>query len=524
MGGYIRVGLVLLVCWGLLRLYSAYRVQAAPVMQGVLIGERDYHDVQSGAELAARLRAQAETPVVVTFRDQRVVLTPEEVGFKIDVDRILEDAAAYLEGPFFLRSALRRLLGLPPEIRHVPIYYSIDRARATAWLQALDAEVRTPPHDYHLLPVDRDWLAAELGAETQLHEIGFLHLPYPDWTWRAGEPGYRIDVAASLETMADAFIEPGERNWKLAVVEEPGPAPALAQLERALDDFTSQFMGFASFYLQDLTTGEVASFDSQVAFSGMSTLKLLIVMAILRDLEGIVSNPDLGQWIDLALGQSNNSAANLLLEALGDGSVREGVRIFTQFAQRLGLENTYMLTGYDDIEVMTPLVTPANAQQEWNTRPEPNLQSTAGDMGRTLAGIYECTQGRGMFIETFPGEILPEECDAILFYLSHNDFSEMLWRGLPPTDSPIILHKHGFTDEHHADVALIWGPAGPYVVSLFLFRPVWLDWPVSNSTMYNVSRISWRFFEEVAARTERGTTAPPALSPPIGYVPQPGAQ
>ena len=84
-----------------------------------------------------------------------------------------------------------------------------------------------------------------------------------------------------------------------------------------------------------------------------------------------------------------------------------------------------------------------------------------------------------------------------------------------------MWHKHGFTEEQHANVALVWGPTGPYVLSLFLYKPGWLDWDVSNSTMYNVSRITWRLQEEVAAAENRTFQSSMELPTPQGYVQQP---
>lgn len=520
MRSYLKFVVVLVLCLGLIRFYNVYKVQASPVLPGVMIGTQDFRQVETTRELTQRLRTQMEQPILVSFNRQREILAPETVGFQLDMDRILAETATYLEGDAFLRATLRRLLGLPEEQHHVPIYYNVDREKTVAWLQDLNQQYRTDPQPYQLLPVAQDWLAAQGGPE--LPELGFMAQPYPDWTWQAGAPGVSVNVEASVSSMPLAFMHPGNRTWHLETVEARETTPALSLLAAALDDFTANFPGFASFYLQDLTTGEAVEFDSHVAFSGMSTLKLVIVMAVMRDIDGIVADPDLGQWIDLALGDSNNAAANILLYALGDGDTRRGAAVVTEFARQLGLENTYMQSGYDDKIQLPPLPTSANTQTEWDTAPDPNLQTTAADMGRTLAAIYECTLGRGLFIEIFPGEIQPEECAAILFYLTHNEFQEMLWGGLPAPAQRDVVHKHGFTNQDHSDVALIWGPAGPYVLSLYLYRPVWMDWQTSNSTMYNVSRIAWRFYEQIAASTDRTFVPSPDFMPPAGYVPQPG--
>ncbi len=522
MKGFLKIVAVLTLCFGLLRFYSVYKAQAAPILPGVMIGDLDFRAAGSTAEISQALRDRFEQPVLVTFNQAREVLSAEEVGLRVDVDRILAEADAYLEGNFFLRSSLRDLLGLPATQQVVPLYFWFDRARAQARLEQFNAELQSPPQNYYLRPLDQGWVLEQMGEDLDPAELGFMYHPYPDWTWQPGAPGRQVDVERSLEGIAAAFMDTDDREWPLVVQEVPGPGPELKLLAKTLDTYTSDFLGFASFYLQDLTTDEVVEFDSDVAFSGMSNLKLLIVMAVMRDIDGIASDTDLGQWIDLALGDSNNAAANLLLLALGDGDVLRGAAEVTDFGRQLGLQNTFILTGYDDPSPVNPPVTLANSQ-EWDTRPDSHLQTTAADMGRVLAGIHECTQGHGILVETFPGEITSTECQAILFYLTHNDFQEMIWGGLPEPAERTVLHKHGFSFEQHGNVALVWGPAGPYVLSFFLYRPEWLDWAISNGTMYNVSRITWRYFEEVAKRTDRTPSPPPEFTPPDGYVPQPNS-
>ncbi len=122
-------------------------------------------------------------------------------------------------------------------------------------------------------------------------------------------------------------------------------------LGRAIDDYLSSFPGFAAVYVRDIGTGEEAHVDDEVAFSGMSTLKIGIVSAVMQQIDGITpdnqASREIGQWIDFALGESNNFAANLLLKQLGDGDIATGARRFTDFMRQLGFESTYMQSGYD---------------------------------------------------------------------------------------------------------------------------------------------------------------------------------
>ncbi|MXZ41509.1 MAG: serine hydrolase, partial [Caldilineaceae bacterium SB0666_bin_21] len=356
----------LVVCLALVRLYSWYKMDAAPIPPGVLIGYEDYSDAASEAEVVDLIRARVGDRILVLFNGERLILEAEEIGLQIDTQRILQETAQYLEGDVFVRLVLRQVLGLPPEIHHVPVYYAIDFERARVWLHAINERYRTKSQPYRLLPVDRDWLAGQGDGDGSSPSVDLAFMPYayPDWTWKEGPRGMQVDVETSLTTLAEAFLGPGDRVWTLATVEDPPLAPELGSLAEVLDNFTASFHGFASFWMQDLTTGEVVEVDSQVAFSGMSTLKLLVVMAVMEAIDGIASAPDLGQWIDLGLVDSNNSAANLLMQYLGDGSVVAGAAVVTDFARSLGLENSFFLTGYDDPARVVPLVTPAN-QSVW---------------------------------------------------------------------------------------------------------------------------------------------------------------
>jgi hypothetical protein len=138
-------------------------------------------------------------------------------------------------------------------------------------------------------------------------------------------------------------------------------------------------------------------------------------------------------------------------------------------------------------------------------------------MGDILAAVYECSQGRGLLLEVFPDRLTPEECLSVLYYMSHGEFQELIWAGLPRPNEAWIVHKHGFAFESHSDVALVWGPTGPYVLSIFVYREGWMDWGSSNTAMKTVSRIVWNYFE--FQRTQMGAESPAyfVLKPPPGY-------
>jgi hypothetical protein len=543
---------VLVAVLAIFPLYSRLKVEAAPVPPGVRLGGLALSDMKDTAEIRTHLQAAYAAPIEVRFGDRKLALRPEDVNFYLDTDQMLAEAATYLDGAPFVDIAVRSALGLQQRTRNVPARYMLDTASLRSWLEAVAAEHNSEPQRARAIAPPEaeedaadptDAFANDDDGDGQTDDVIVLsddevaaasasieEAPMADYQWVTGAPGYTLDVEASIAEVVAALSSTGDRVANLVLTETSPPVPTMADLERILDNQTMGFPGFAAVYVHDLLRDDEASVDADVSFSGMSTLKIGIAAAVMRKLPNGIQADDpvgyeVGQWLDYALGESNNYAANLLLRYIGDGNTQNGTRVFTDFMRAIGMESTYMQSGYDVESQLPEIPTPGNQQTEWDADPDTNLQSTPREMGRILSAIFECSENRGLLIETFPGEITPEECAQILFYMTHDQFREMVWGGLPDKDNRWILHKHGFAFESHSDVALVWGPNGPYVISIFLFRQGWMDWATSNSTMKKVSRITWNFFEfqrqqEEAANPNAEPPPPaPALEPPPGYVP-----
>ena len=519
---FITFVLFLLIILAIFPVYTRFKVSAEPVAPGVHLGGLDMSDVKDPDEIRAHLDRIYSEPIALHFADQRLVLEPSEVDFYVDVDQMIAEAGQYLEGPDFLDIALRHAVGADQQRRDVPLRYMLDADKLRARLEAVAAQRNHPPAPARLLPPSDGWADGLVSDDVDL-PASYVGATTRDWQWRPGGPGYELDIDASMATVISALARSEDREAELALIETPPAAPVMDDLAKALDTYFADFPGFAAVYVNDIRNRDEAHVDDEVAFSGMSTLKIGIVSAIMEQIDGITpENPtsrEIGQWIDFALGESNNYAANLLLQQLGDGDVNAGARRFTDFMGRLGFESTYMQSGYDVDTQLSQIPTPGNQRDDWSANPDTNLQSTPREMGQLLSAIYECTQGSGLLLETFADTITPDECRAILFFMGHDEFQEMLWSGLPRIDDAWIVHKHGFAFESHSDVALIEGPTGPYVLSLFLYRPGWMDWDTSNDAMKDTSRIVWNFFEFQKQYLEGDPPSMPELTPPTGYVP-----
>ncbi len=501
-------------------LYSRFKVAAAPVPPGVHLGGLDLSDLKDPAEIRHHLDGLFSQTIVVNFADTRLPLRPQDVDFQVDTDQMVAEASQYLAGVDFVDIAVRAALGFPQRRRDIPVRFTLNNDKLRAWLEQVGAEQERIPLGPRVLSAEIQMSNAT--SVTANLPPGFVGSYLRDWTWLPGQPGYTLDLEASIPRVIAALTSDGDRVADLVLIEEAPPSASMDDLARAIDAHLSNFPGFGAAYVYDLQTGQAVHVDDEVAFSGMSTLKIVIAAAIMARLPNGVAAGDetavqVGQWLDYALGESNNYAANQLLSFLGGGDSNAGARHVTEFARSIGLVNTFMQSGFD-APSRAPLPTPANQRTDWNTNPDSNLQSTPFEMGQILSAIYECTQDTGILRTTYPNELTPEECRQILFYMTHDQFQELVWGGLPDVKNTWIVHKHGFAYESHSDLALVWGPTGPYVISIFLHRAGWMDWGTSNSNMAAISRLTWRFFEFQRDQLQLSRREPLVLEPPPGYV------
>jgi beta-lactamase class A len=280
-------------------------------------------------------------------------------------------------------------------------------------------------------------------------------------------------------------------------VQESPPPPGIEALGRLFEARLDDFPGIASVYLYHVPTGQEVAINADVAYAGMSTMKIAILTELYRKLT-IGPGVETTKLITETTSTSGNFTANLLLGIIDDGSPDEGVRILNESLRKLGLKNTFMATPYDR-QYKTPprVVTEANSRTDLNTVPDPYMQTTPRDMGTVLAMLVECREGKGALLAAYPDQYRPDECGQALDFLALNEVTELIVGGLPQGTKAV--HKHGYVPDTHGDVAAIWGPQGPYILSVFLYSPGWLMWDLSNPTMQDLSRAAWNYFAGVVA-------------------------
>jgi len=513
---FINFTLLLIVVLSLFPLYSYYKGVAAPIPPGVRLAGVDVTGMKTVEEIREHLDPIYHELIGVRFQNRLLMLAPDEYGFQVDFEQMIVDAGQYLSGWAFVDIAVREAIGLPQQVRNVPARYTIDEPKLRAWLEEIAAQLNTTPIAARVVD------AADTTDTTS--ESAFpATVPQPrrGLQWMPGAPGYAIDIDASIERIIAGLTSHDAREVNLALREIPPPMPTMADLEPQLVRLLDDYPAFTTLSVIDLQHGDTANVDGDAAFSAMATLRLALAAAVMERLpDGIAADPDaqqVGQWLDRALGKDANEPANAALTWLGDGSAAVGAQRLTSFVRSLGLENTFAQGEFGGV-AQTPITTPSNQRTRPNTRPDANMQTTPEDMATLLAAIYQCTQDSGPLRQRYPDTMTPDKCATILFYMTHNELRDPVWRGLPDWDDRWIVHRHGLSPAQQGSVALVWGPTGPYAISVFTFNPGLVGWEVANQAVADLSRIVWEFF--AFQRTQGGpeAAAPPALSPPPGYV------
>jgi beta-lactamase class A len=468
--------LVLLIIGGSLLLPSVlqFQVSMGAVPPGVRLAGTSF-DGASATTVASRLDATFSEPVALYYAGQRLILRPQMIGFTVDVPTMLAEANAHSGFPRLALVYLGDLIGRPVHPVEVPLRYRLNRDALDNWLSDV-------ANRYDRTPAP----------------------PRPDLerlTIQMGEPGLKLDLQASRDRAIAALTNPKARSADLAVREDAPSQPDIQALDDLLRARIEQFPGVASLFLHDTNTGQEISINEEVAFSAMSTMKIAILEEVYRNLDG-PPDAQASRWISETMASSDNSSADALLGVIGHGSQDNGLRTLNASLRTLGLKNTFMSASYlaqpaDPKEVATP----ANSRQDVTTHPDSQIQTTAKDMGLLLEMLVECSRGGGALLAAYSDQLSQSKCQQALDDIAGNQVHELITKGIPAGTRAI--HKQGYSDAAHGDVAAVWGPAGPYVLSIYLYNTPWLEWSESSKTMEDLSQAVWNYYAAISAHSAK---------------------
>ena len=454
---------VVVILAGLYQL-SSYNDYRAQLQKGVTLGGVPVGGLLPG-EATHAVESAYYAPLTVRYQDQTLTVSPRDLGLRLRAQEMVTEAFADQEIADYWGGFLDYLLEEPGPAVDYPLQASYDEEILRLWLDRVAEEY------------DQSLLQPHAVVETL--------------SYSPGQPESRLDVPASLPRLAEALVSPADREVELVVHTRQPEQPSVALLKEMVEVRLADFPGLGGVFIRNVTTGETVRSDADVAFAGMSILKIGIVEEAYRVLED-APDAETTKLISETMTLSGNYTANLLLRLIGGGDSFRGVQLFTESMHGLGLVNTFMVSPYDVEEVPVHIVTPANSRTDKDTAPDPHMQTTPEDMGLLMEMIYHCAHGGGNLLAAYHDQLAPDECQAILDVMAQNKVGSFLEAGTPA--GVPVAHKHGWIGDTHADVGMVFSPGGDYVFSVFLYRPGWLEWEVSSETMGDLAWATYNYF------------------------------
>jgi len=386
------------------------------------------------------------SPIILNYEDEVIKLYPHRVEFRLQESALWAELARRRAETSFLTGFGTFLLGEDPPPLAVSVEGRFNEAKLSQFLRDVAQE-----HD-------RGMLSPQVDLETL--------------SFSPGRPARQLDVAASLPRVAAALNSASRRTADLVIVEGVAPPPPdISLLEQVIAWRVQDFAGIVGVFCKNLETGEELALNGDVAYAGMSILKVPIMIETYRWLN---REPDVetAKLLRETMITSGNFTANLLLRQIGlrqagQDSAYAGVEVLNQSLHRLGLQNTFMATPYDTEELPRRIVTPANSRTDLTTYPDPYMQTTPFDAGRILEMVYQLAQGGGTLMAAYPDQFTAEEGQAMIDLMAQNHEAILLEGGLPT--GSVLAHKHGYVADTHADAAIVLTSDVDFVLVVFIY-------------------------------------------------------
>jgi hypothetical protein len=285
----------------------------------------------------------------------------------------------------------------------------------------------------------------------------------------------------------------------------------------------TEFPGVVAILVKNLDTGEVL-YESNMDYvlSGMSLVKIGIMVEVYRYLNGEVDAQTHQELLDMLGDESCNPCANRLLGIVGGGSEQAGTGKVTATMRRLGLDNFYIcapfrlvenedassgLARYDRQatgELGQIIWTDATLiGQEQEEKPVPRydrcVRATPREMATLLEMIYDCTQDEGLLRDAYPNIFSPQVCQDMVDIMAANNLRNMLGSGIP--NETKLAHKHGFSGydvpwgDTRAEVGIVYAPGATWLIAFYIWEDTpWINWGINQPLYRDVSNMLYNYY------------------------------
>jgi beta-lactamase class A len=437
-----------------------------------------------------RLLQTYSTPIELYYEDQLILLPPGRVDFRIDTEAIFAAAELMRTGDDFWSGFWDYLWGRPGRADRLPLVADYSRAKVEEALADIASRYDEPPTPARPVP----------GQPV----------------FEPGEPGKVLDVARATELVGEVLMSPSSRTVVLPVYASGSPRPQLATLDTLLGQIleVEGFDGLASFFIEDLRTGEVVHSayyrneafpaDPGIAYDAGSTMKIAVAVTFFRYFD-LPLDAEAERLLSEMLAFSGNDPADWLMERIDEES---GPLKVTETLRELGLTNSFLVAWYHPPPVSLSGAIPkteANQREDVDTGPNQFNQTTVQDLGTLLSDLYSCAKGGGALLAAFPGEIDPAECRKILDVMAQNKIGVLIEAGVP--EGTRVAHKHGWTEsplDMLGDAGVVYSPGGDYIFSAFLWDDPEMLWEPASTLFSKLSRAAYNYFNPPGLGTGAG--------------------
>jgi beta-lactamase class A len=428
----------------------AYSRERSNIPRGVTMGNI-YVGGLSKEEASQILLRVYSQPLEVHYQQSVFYITPAQAGFTLEMETMLSAIGPNQPGRPWLQDFWDYLWKSAASTRTIPLKFEYSTPQLRAALQDIATRYDVPAS----------------APQAQLDTASF----------KVGLPGTTLNQEHGLELLVAALQSVDNRVVYLPIAGSSQRQPPILYLSILIKQIANQeqFDGVMDVVNINLQTGQeihILSNDGEdipsnpdVAFSALSTIKIPIMVATYRSLD---QAPDakVENWLNQMITLSGNDPSDWLMERFDKNL---GPKYVTDMLVQLGLKNTFIGSYY--YPGAAPLLSPktlANSRTDITTHPDAFNQTTAHEISLLLEDIYLCSHGGGSFPIIFPGKITPEECSAMLSWLSQDPESSLVKGGVP--DGTRVDHKHGWGGATIGDAAIVYSPSGNYVLTVYLWR------------------------------------------------------
>jgi hypothetical protein len=324
-----------------------------------------------------------------------------------------------------------------------------------------------------------------------------------------GEPGYTFNVAEATALVQKA-LSAGATDpitFEPDLVPPPPITPEL--LIPPLEERLAEFPGVTSILVENLDTGETI-YESHVDYvlSGMSIVKIGIMVEVYRHFGGQVDAQTHQELVDMLGSESCNPCANRLLATVGGGSAHVGAERVTKTMRRLGLSNFYLCAPFRVVDLWQDTGELIWAKNEFSMLPLSDsevprydrcVRATPREMANLVKMIHACTQDEGLLREAYPNIFKPEACEEMIDIMAANDLRNMLGSGIPSWTK--LAHKHRFSGydvpwgDTRGEVGIAFSPGANWLISFYIWQDTaWINWGINQPLYRDVSNMLYNYF------------------------------